>query len=83
MVPKLSLRFTRNRDTRILGFDEDRSSRRLDCLPEVSGETLVPAAPQRRLVWDRLESQLLAEVRAVIEVVDECCFVLPPVEFLQ
>jgi len=41
VVPKLSFRFTRNRDTCILGFDEDRSSRRLDCLPEVSGETLV------------------------------------------
>ncbi len=80
---ELSFGFTRNRDTCILGFDEDRSSRRLDCLSEVSSETLVPAAPQRRLVRNRLELQFLAESRSVIEVVDECSFVLPPMEFFQ
>jgi hypothetical protein len=83
VVRKLSLRATWTRDTRILGFDQDRASRCLDRLPEACGETLVPAAPRCRLVWNRLEIKLLAEVRAVIEEVDECCFVLPPVEFFQ
>jgi hypothetical protein len=42
VVSAISVQFTRNSDTRILGFDEDRSSGSLDCLTQVRCEALVP-----------------------------------------
>ena len=81
LILKFPFRFTRSSDTRVLGFDEDRSSGSLDCLTQVRCEALVPTAPECRLVWDRLETQLFAELRAVDEVSDERCFVAPPMEF--
>lgn len=54
VASELSVRFTRDRDTRALGVDEDRLSGRLDGPAELACETLVLAAPQRRLVWYRL-----------------------------
>ncbi len=46
-------------------------------------EPLVPAPPPRRLGWDRLETQLLAEFRTVVKILHERCFALLSVEFLQ
>lgn len=80
LMPDGSLWFTRNRDTRILGFDEDRSSGRLDCLTEVRREASVPAAPQCRLVRNRLQTQLFAEVRTAIEALDKRCLVVPSMD---
>ena len=57
MVLELLFRVTGNRDTCVLGFDEDRSSRRLDCLTEVGTEALVPTPPECRLIGDGIESE--------------------------
>lgn len=70
LMPDGSLWFTRNRDTSILGVDEDRSSGRLACLTEVRREASVPAAPQCRLVRNRLQTQLFAELRTATEALD-------------
>src|SRR6056297_570202 len=73
----------RDCDIRVLGFDEDGPRSCLDGTAKVGGESFVPAAPQRRLVRDTFQTQLLAERRATLEILDQCGFVGPPVELFQ
>jgi len=70
-------------DVRMLRFDKNRSSRFFDCLTKFYGKALVPTAPQSRPVWSYLETRLLVGVNVVVEILDEDCFVFPPVEFFE
>ena len=83
VVADRSIGFTRDRDARVLSGDEDRSSNGFDGLAELVREACVLASPQRRLIWDRLDTQLLTDIRSTVEVLNECCLVVPPVEFFQ
>ncbi len=65
MMSKLSLWFMRNRDTCILGLDEDRSSSCLNRPAKTRCEAVVPTAPQRRLVRDHLKAESLAEIECL------------------
>jgi len=46
MILKFPFRFTRNFDTRVLRFDENRPGDRLSGFAKLRGKTLVPAMPQ-------------------------------------
>jgi len=77
------LRFARDSDVGVLRFDENRSSCFLDRLPKSIREACVPTAPECRLLRNCLQPKPLAKFRMAFEVLVECCFVLPSVEFLQ
>ncbi|GAB3324726.1 hypothetical protein GCM10027355_26280 [Haloplanus salinarum] len=82
-ILQVSFWFAWHSDIRILGFDEDRSSRRLHCLTEGSGEPLVPTPPKCRRVGNRFQIKVLMYFWRGFEVFDKGRFVGPPVEFFQ
>ncbi len=80
-VPSVWL--SRDCDACILGLDEDCSRCGLDCVLEICSEAMVPAAPQRRLVRHRLQTQPITEIGVLGEVFDEGSVVVPAMAFFQ
>ena len=83
MSVALSFWLMRNRGTRVLGFDEVRSSCCLNGVLEIGREPMVPATPQCRLIRNRLQTELITEIGVLGEGFDEGIIVVPVMTFFQ
>jgi len=83
LITELPLWVAWGRDTCILGGDENRPGSRLHRPAKFGSEPFVLTTLQDRLIWYRLNAQLIAEVRAMVAAVDNSSQMIPSVAFFQ